>query len=88
MKVKGCSNCQRKLCASKVSIFENLDCEEFEKIVNKIKHYLFNKGEMIFNKEDVSDALCFVNTGKIKLYKYTRDGKEQILYVLSEGEFF
>lgn len=85
---KCCSNCEKKLCASKVPIFENLDCDDLLKVVNKIKHKSFDKGDVIFVEGDISQVLCFVNTGKIKLYKYTKDGKEQILHILSEGEFF
>lgn len=86
--VSGCSNCQKKLCASKVPMFENLDCDELVAIVNKIKHKSFEKGELIFREGNISDVLYFVNTGRIKIYKYTKDGKEQILHILSEGDFF
>lgn len=83
-----CSNCRGKLCASKVPIFENLNDEELSEIVNIIEHKEFTKGDTIFIEGDISNTLYFINEGKIKLYKYTKDGKEQILHVLSEGEFF
>lgn len=86
--VCGCSNCQKKLCASKVPMFENLECDELVAIVNKIKHKSFEKGELIFREGNTSDVLYFVNIGRIKIYKYTKNGKEQILHILSEGDFF
>ena len=57
-------------------------------IVNKINHKQYSKGEVIFAEGNVANALYFINEGKIKLYKYTKDGKEQILHILSEGDFF
>jgi CRP-like cAMP-binding protein len=83
-----CNNCRGGLCASKVPIFENLNKEELVEIVNKINHKEFSKGDVIFNEGNIANTLYFINEGKIKLYKYTKDGKEQILHILSEGDFF
>ncbi|ABR35155.1 MULTISPECIES: Crp/Fnr family transcriptional regulator [Clostridium] len=83
-----CNNCRGGLCASKVPIFENLNRDELVEIVNKINHKEFNKGDVIFTEGNIANTLYFINEGKIKLYKYTKDGKEQILHILSEGDFF
>lgn len=83
-----CNNCRGGLCASKVPIFENLNRDELVEIVNKIDHKEFSKGDVIFTEGNIANTLYFINEGKIKLYKYTKDGKEQILHILSEGDFF
>ena len=83
-----CNNCRGELCASKVPIFENLNNEELLEIVNTINHKEYKKGDVIFTEGNEAKTLYFINEGKIKLYKYTKDGKEQILHVLSEGDFF
>jgi CRP/FNR family transcriptional regulator len=83
-----CNNCRGELCASKVPIFENLNNEELLKIVKTINHKEYAKGAVVFTEGNVANTLFFINEGKIKLYKYTKDGKEQILHVLSEGDFF
>ncbi|WP_251862219.1 Crp/Fnr family transcriptional regulator [Clostridium sp. Marseille-Q2269] len=83
-----CNSCRGQLCASKVSIFENLNNEELLEIVKTINHKEYAKGDTIFTEGNVANTLYFINEGNIKLYKYTKDGKEQILHILSEGEFF
>ena len=83
-----CNNCRGELCASKVPIFENLNHEELLEIVKTINHKEFIKGDVIFTEGNLANTLYFINEGQIKLYKYTKDGKEQILHVLSEGDFF
>lgn len=83
-----CNSCRGNLCASKVPIFENLNNEELLEIVKTINHKEYIKGDVIFAEGNLANTLYFVNEGKIKLYKYTKDGKEQILHVLSEGDFF
>jgi CRP/FNR family transcriptional regulator len=71
-----------------VPIFQNLNNEELLEIVKTINHKEYAKGDVIFTEGNVANTLYFINEGKIKLYKYTKDGKEQILHVISEGEFF
>ena len=82
-----CGKCSR-FCASRVPIFENLDCNELEEIVEEIEHKTFDKGAMIFSEGSEANTLFFINEGKIKLYKYNKDGKEQILHILTNGDFF
>ncbi|AGF56268.1 MULTISPECIES: Crp/Fnr family transcriptional regulator [Clostridium] len=83
-----CNNSVGQFCASKVPIFENLNDEEIIEIADIIEHKEFAKGDTIFIEGDVAKTLYFINQGKIKLYKYTKDGKEQILHVLSGRDFF
>lgn len=72
----------------KVPIFYNLDREDFLKIADLIQHKSFKKGEIIFSFGDKVDSIIILNEGSAKAYKYTPDGREQILYVFSEGDFF
>lgn len=83
-----CNGCNKKVCASKVPIFQNLNCDELLEIENIIGHIEYCKGDNIFLEGDPANMLFFVNEGKIKLFKYNKDGKEQILHILSEGDFF
>lgn len=83
-----CNNSDEKLCVSKVPIFANLNNEELMQIAKTIKHQEYAKGEAIFTEGNVANTFYFVNEGKIKLYKYTKDGKAQILHILTQGDFF
>lgn len=83
-----CESCRKDVCAKKVPIFAALNPCELIDIVEKIVHKEFNKNDIIFSEGGEAKTLYFINEGKIKLYKYTKDGKEQILHILSEGDFF
>ncbi len=85
---KNCERCRNKLCASKVSIFSNLNREELIEIISMTGHERYEKGDSIFLEGVKANTLYIIHEGKIKLFKYTRDGKEQILHILSEGDFF
>lgn len=83
-----CTHCNNNLCMHKVPIFYNLDREDLTKIADLIQHKSFKKGEIIFSFGDKVDSIIIINEGSAKAYKYTPDGREQILYVFSEGDFF
>jgi CRP/FNR family transcriptional regulator len=83
-----CKTCKNKLCAGTVDIFANLSMEELRKIVVRTGHEVYSRGDIIFYEGKKADTLYIINEGKIKLYKHTKDGKEQILHILSIGDFF
>ncbi|QHQ60973.1 cyclic nucleotide-binding domain-containing protein [Anaerocolumna sedimenticola] len=83
-----CMFCSNKLCIHKVPIFNSLNHEDLVKISEKIEHKDYKKGESIFNIGDKLDTIVIINEGSAKAYKYTLDGREQILYIFSEGDFF
>ncbi len=75
-------------CPKKVPIFSSLSDEEILKISKMTKHISFEKGQMLIGEGEKSDTLYIINKGKVKLTKYTIDGKEQILYIMAAGDFF
>lgn len=83
----GCETCRDRYCASKVSIFQHLDESGLQRITQMIHHKVLKKGDTTFVEGDPLASLYIVNRGSVKAYTYTREGKEQILYVLAEGDF-
>lgn len=77
-----------KYCAQRVHIFKDLSEDELKKITEMTKDSFFKKGDIIFNEDDIIDYLYIIHSGKIKAYKINEDGKEQILYLLSDGDTF
>lgn len=79
--------CSDKYCAKKVSLFSTLSNEELDKILALITRSTYEKSELLFSEGEVFDKLFIINSGSIKIFKYTKEGKEQILYILKEGDF-
>jgi CRP-like cAMP-binding protein len=86
--IKPCAGCNNRLCIHKVPIFSLLSKEDLLQISQLIVHKSFEKGEFIFREGDRLDSIIIMNQGSAKAVKYTADGREQILYVLLEGDFF
>lgn len=83
-----CGSCQHKLCAGRVSLFTSLDNEQLLQVMKLIIHKEYKKGEILLFEGEIRNDLVIVNKGQVKAFRNTVDGKEQILYIFSEGDFF
>lgn len=88
IKCHNCEFCSDRLCMHKVPIFSALDKDDLRKIMDLISHREYKKGETIVLDKEPMDSVIIINEGNAKAYKLTADGREQILYVFSEGDFF
>ncbi|WP_127837062.1 Crp/Fnr family transcriptional regulator [Clostridium prolinivorans] len=82
-----CEKCTGNYCSRKAPILSILDDTQLKKVIGKITRKKYKKGQILFFEGDVSDKFYIINKGKVKIFKYTKEGKEQILYILSEGDF-
>src|SRR5699024_12043150 len=76
-----------KECIYSVHIFGDLKKEKMEEVKKIIQDISFEKGETVYHAEDISDALYIVNKGSVKIYRLSETGKEQLIRILTPGEF-
>lgn len=86
--ISNCKKCNHKLCTQKVSIFSSLNMEQLAKVGDLINHRRYKKGKLLVMEGEKTESLVIINEGQVKAYKTTLDGKEQIIYIFSEGDFF
>lgn len=69
-------------------LFSGLPTEQLRKIaeLTVTKHY--TKGTTIFHEGDPGIGFYMVASGKVKIFKMSFDGKEQILHIFGPGEPF
>jgi CRP/FNR family cyclic AMP-dependent transcriptional regulator len=48
----------------------------------------YEKNQKIFSQGDVADAVFFIQKGKVKLTVLSEHGKEAVVGILAEGQFF
>lgn len=83
----GCCHCQTETpCAAQISIFKHLDQESLWKISAIALHRSYTKGNILFSPEE-NNGLFLISEGKVKIYEISPSGKEQLLRVLSKGDF-
>lgn len=76
-----------KNCVSLVPIFNHLELEQLDEIVEITHSVSFKKGEILYKAGDQSDSLYIVNRGRVKNYRLTDSGKEQLIRILTPGDF-
>ena len=74
-------------CLFKVPIFSHLTEEEQKGIVKLVTVKKLKKGETLYNAGDEGSFLYVVHEGKVKISRYTEEGNEQVVRVLSTGDF-
>ena len=82
-----CEKCQHQMCTMRVPIFASLEAEELRRVANLILRKEYAKGELIIMEGERFDNLVIINQGQVKAFRNTAEGKEQILYIFSEGDF-
>lgn len=75
-------------CLSVVPIFQGLREEERLQIAGAARSRQYKKGEFIYSAGEYSSALYVLHTGQVKLFRLNVSGREQVLRVLSPGDFF
>jgi CRP/FNR family transcriptional regulator len=73
---------------SMIPIFENLPTRDLEKIRDIALDKFYDKGRMVFSEGDDGNGFYVVADGKVKIFKVSMDGKEQILHIYGPGAPF
>ena len=71
-----------------VPIFADLSNSDLEKISNKTILRNYNKGQVILLEESKGETFFVIKTGEVKVTKLSDDGREVILAILGESDFF
>ncbi|WP_169338754.1 Crp/Fnr family transcriptional regulator [Heyndrickxia acidiproducens] len=70
-----------------VPIFNHLEEEQMAKIAESAETLELQKGEMLFRAGEKDDTLYIINTGKIRIFRLSDSGKEQLVRILDPGDF-
>jgi CRP/FNR family transcriptional regulator, dissimilatory nitrate respiration regulator len=69
-------------------LFGGLPEDQFEAVVRLAVEKKVEKGEFIFHEGDPGNGFYMVAEGKVKIFKMSFAGKEQILHIFGPGEPF
>jgi len=69
-------------------LFYGLDDEDIDLVVQTSRLVKADKGTFLFFQGDEADRLYVVLSGKVKIFKSSPDGKEQILLMAGPGDSF
>jgi len=69
-------------------MFHAIENDDLKKIRDVVLPRKFKRGETVFNQGDASEGFYVVQTGAVKVYKLSAEGKEQVLHIVGPGENF
>jgi CRP/FNR family transcriptional regulator len=73
---------------AKVPLFEGLPREQLQELARIVVEKKYGKGQTLFSEGSKATGFYVIVSGKLKIYKLSLEGKEQILHIFGEGEFF
>jgi CRP/FNR family transcriptional regulator len=69
-----------------VPLFQNLSAEQVKELEDNSQTFTFDKGQTIFSQGDPGRGFYVLLTGRVKVFKLSLEGKEQILHIFGPGE--
>jgi CRP-like cAMP-binding protein len=70
---------------SQVDLFNGLSLQQLHEVARIVSTKEYTKGELIFADGDEGIGFYLVISGRVKVYKVSPDGKEQIMHIFSPG---
>ena len=71
-----------------IPLFEGLPKAQHEDLAMIVVDQVFNRRQIIFSEGDAAIGFYVVISGRVKIYKLSSEGKEQILHIFGPGEPF
>jgi len=81
-------NGTRKGYLRQTPIFSGLSDAELEELVPLVIKRKLKDDTVIFHEGDPASAFYLVKQGRVKIYKVSADGREQVLSILGDGQIF
>ncbi|HBN96613.1 MAG TPA: Crp/Fnr family transcriptional regulator [Firmicutes bacterium] len=82
-----CEYDEESNCITLVPIFHSLTEEEMLEVAQITRRVVVQKGEEIYAMDDEVDSLFVIHSGRVKIYRLSDTGKEQVIRILRSGDF-
>ncbi len=81
--------CQKSedICIDSIPLFQSLAPAQKKIIHSLIKAKHYSRGETIYRPGETADSLYVLKSGKIRVYRLSDSGKEQLIRIVTPGEF-
>lgn len=73
---------------ARLPLFQGLERKHYENLAMILVDQVFKKGEDIFFEDDEGTGFYVIISGRVKIFKLSAEGKEQILHIFGPGEPF
>ena len=74
-------------CVSRVPVFASLSVQDQQRVEELARPTLLKAGEAAYRADDDLSQLMVVHSGRLKIFRLSADGSEQLIRVLAPGDF-
>jgi CRP-like cAMP-binding protein len=71
-----------------IPLFKGLPRRQLDEVVNSMADKTFDRGQTVLSEGEVAEGFFVLVQGKVKIFKLSTEGKEQILHFVGPGESF
>jgi len=72
----------------RIPIFSSLKSEDLNRLQKLLSHHSYPKDSLIFIEKDVGNSMFLIHKGRVKISRMSEEGREVILAILRENDFF
>jgi CRP/FNR family transcriptional regulator, dissimilatory nitrate respiration regulator len=73
---------------AEIPLFHGLQPGQMEEIVTSMADQTFERGQPVLSEGEAAEGFFVLVQGRVKIFKLSPDGKEQILHIFGPGESF
>ena len=74
-------------CVSRVPVFAGLSANDQQRVAGLARPTRLKAGEVAYSADDELSQLIVLHTGRLKIFRLSANGSEQLIRVLGPGEF-
>ncbi|MGO9380230.1 MAG: Crp/Fnr family transcriptional regulator [Dissulfurispiraceae bacterium] len=71
-----------------IALFKGLPREQLNEVVNSMADQIFDRGQTVLSEGEAAEGFFVLVQGRVKIFKISAEGKEQILHFVNPGESF
>lgn len=71
-----------------IAYFQDLDARALARIRASLSDVRLDRGQILFTEGEPAQAMYFVRSGQVKIFKLSPDGREQVLRLAGPGDCF
>ncbi|NIM19723.1 MAG: helix-turn-helix domain-containing protein [Candidatus Latescibacteria bacterium] len=72
----------------RINVFEMLPPKAMSQLATLVEDRVIKKGDFVFRAEDKGDYIYMLKSGRVKISRFSKDGRELVLGVVEPGEMF
>jgi CRP/FNR family transcriptional regulator len=72
----------------RINIFEMLPTKAMNRLASLVDDRIVKKGSFVFRPDDKGDSIYILKMGRVKISRFSKDGRELVLGVVEPGEMF